>query len=757
MKAGDMELHVTGKSRYVDDISLPPDTLFCALRFSGTASGIIERLDTAEARAMEGIKTVLTAADIPGENQIGGIIPDEELMADKEIRYIGQPVAAVYADTENNARKAAAAIRLEVKEHKPVLDPREAFRLGRTIGPPRTFKLGDPDAVFKTCAYVCSGRVDSGGQEHFYLEGQAAVAFPVEGKGIRLLSSTQSPTAVQKITARVLGLPMHQVEVEVGRLGGGFGGKEDQATAWAVLAALGAYKTGRPVKLTLRRSEDLKVTGKRHPYSSDFTIGLDTDGKVLAYKVFFYQNSGAAADLSPAILERSLFHATGSYFVPHVEAGAVCCKTNIAPFTAFRGFGGPQAMFVFESALFEASRVMGAPVENLQELNLLKDNDEFSYGMRAERCKARTCFSELRRRYDVGSKIDGIRAHNRADKRMKKGYAFMPVCFGISFTNTTLNQGGALVHVYLDGSVSVSTGAVEMGQGVNRKIADIAAAALTLPLAKIKLESTDTTRVANTSPTAASTGSDLNGMAAQIACEAIAGRLSLVAVKELGLKDGRGVTLKDGMFFAAGTEVGTEESLSWEKVVAAAYINRVDLSAEARFATPDIYFDKSTEKGRPFAYHTYGSAFLTVTVDTLLGIYTIDEADIVHDSGTLINRLADLGQVEGGLAQGLGWMTVEELEYSDKGVLSNGTAGTYKLPDLYFSPAGVQVLFLEDEPNPCAVLGSKAVGEPPFMYGIGVYFALLKAAMEANPDVVPAYHAPMTTERLFNFITQRKG
>ena len=570
------------------------------------------------------------------------------------------------------------------------------------------------------------------------MEGQAAVAFPGEGNSFRVLSSTQAPTTVQKVTARVLGVSMNQVEVDVRRIGGGFGGKEDQANAWAALAAVGVQKTGRPVKLVLRRSEDLRVTGKRHPYSSDFTIGLDSDGKILAYKVFLYQNSGAAADLSTAILERSLFHAAGSYFIPNVRATAVCCRTNLTPFTAFRGFGGPQAMFVMECALFEASRGTGIPVEKLQEINLLKEGDEFPYGMKAAACNARRCRAELENRFRTDELIAEISVFNGRSGRHQKGYAFMPVCFGISFTNIILNQARSLVHVYLDGSVGVSTGAVEMGQGVNQKIVDIVARTLSLPDKKIRIESTNTTRVADTSPTAASTGSDLNGRAAQIACEQI---LEGLRAAFAGTEEGRR--------FADGT-------LSWEEAVSLAYAKRINLSAEAHYATPEIYFDRKTEKGKPFAYHVYGSAFLEVTVDCLLGTYAIDRVCIVHDSGSSINRTVDLGQVEGGLAQGLGWMTLEELEYTDDGFLLNGTAGTYKIPDMFFSPEQLSVAFLENAPNPHAVLNSKAVGEPPFMYGIGVYFALLKAALGAVPGKKLSYRAPMTTERLFNILTGRK-
>ena len=745
MKQSDAQLHVRGLSAYVDDTDFPENGLYCAFLFSKTARGEIQGIDKTEAEQTEGVRLVLTAGDIPGENQIGGIIQDEPLLASDRVDYIGQPVAAVFASDERTARKAAAKIRTSVREEDPVLDPRTAFERNELIAPVRTFSIGDAGKAVEKSAYIVSGSVESGAQEHFYLESQAAIAYPVEGGGLRVYSSTQSPTAVQKTIANVCGLPMNAVEVDVRRLGGAFGGKEDQASSWACFAALGARLTGRPCRVVLRRTEDMTATGKRHPYSSDFTMGLDESGMITGYKVMYYQNAGAAADLSTAILERTLFHATASYYVPNVSASAASCRTNIAPFTAFRGFGGPQAMFVFESALREASKASGIPVEELQKRNLLKEGDVFPYGQKAENVRALRCWDRAYEKYGLMKRMREI--DSAENGRYGKGYALMPVCFGISFTNTSLNQARALVHVYTDGSVGVSTGAVEMGQGVNQKIRDIVSVSFGIPLENIKTETTNTTRVSNTSPTAASSGSDLNGKAAEMACLQILGGILTLKASNLdcGPKD---LSFRDGTLFRKNENTG----ISWYSVIQEAYAARVHLSAEAHFATPELFFDKETEKGNPFAYHAYGTAYIEASVDRLLGTYDIDNVLIVHDIGESINETIDLGQIEGGLAQGIGWLTMEEMRYAPDGTPVTATAGTYKVPDMGSSPGNIETEFLPDAGNPKAVLNSKAVGEPPFMYGIGAYFAIMKAAGIKNPK----YIAPLTPEQLLSEIIDQQ-
>jgi len=737
--------HTRGESLFVGDLPDPQGLLHAAVLASRVPHGRIVRLDTTPAAAIEGVASILTAADIPGENQIGGIVLDEPLLAEGEVHFAGQPIVAVVADSPRRARQAAAAIEVEFEELPGVFDPRQAAAAGSLIVPSRTFSLGDVDETWSSCDVVVEGRAESGGQEHLYLETQSAMVLPQEGKRLRIFSSTQAPTAVQRITARVLGLAMNDIEVDVARLGGAFGGKEDQATPWAAIAALAASQLRRPVRIALSRVEDMRMTGKRHPYSSDFRIGLTKDGKILAYQATYFQNAGAAADLSPAILERSLFHSTGSYFVPNVKVTALSCKTNLPPFTAFRGFGAPQAMFVMESAITRAAEVMGIDRTEIQRGNLLAEGDTFPYGMKAQQGHARRSFAETEKRFDVATLRSEIDKYNRDNSLTKRGLAMMPVCFGISFTSTFLNQAAALVHVYSDGSVSVSTGAVEMGQGVNAKMLNVAAHALGIDVGRITVETTNTLRVANTSPTAASSGADMNGRATEIACQAIVDRLRDVAAEILEVDVERvGISAETVTVDGKATQVG------WDKLVLDAYFKRVSLSAQAHYATPKIHFDREAEKGEPFAYHVYGSAVIETTVDCLRGTYTVDRVGIVHDAGRSLNPLVDTGQLEGGLVQGIGWMTMEELLF-DNGRNLTDSLSTYKIPDILCTPE-IEGHFLEDADNPRAVMHSKAIGEPPLMYGIGAYFALLDAMRAFRPDREAFFHAPMTPERVLMFL-----
>jgi xanthine dehydrogenase large subunit len=747
-KNSDIRLHSRGQSVFLDDIPVSGDVLQAALLTSPVAHGRIKRLDVSRARQAEGVAAVLTAADIPGENQIGNIIQDEPLLADGEAHFLGQPIALVVAANRRLARKAVQLIELEIDPLPVTTDPRRAYARGQLIVPERTFLLGDPDKAWPDCDIVAEGRADSGGQEHFYLETQAALTLPLEGGGLRVYASTQSPSAVQRITARVLGLPMHQVEVDVRRLGGAFGGKEDQATPWAVLTALACRHLGQPVKLVLRRNEDMRLTGKRHPYSSDFKIGLQADGKILAFEVKMYQNAGAAADLSTAILERSLFHITNAYFIPNVKATAASCRTHLPPFTAFRGFGGPQAMYVIESAIYLAARKMGIDPWQIQKQNLLAEGDTLPYGMQVQNGRARQCWQKAEDKYKFQDIESGVRAFNEENKMVKRGVSVMPVCFGISFTNKILNQAGALVHVYVDGSVSVSTGAVEMGQGVNQKILQVAAHTLSIDPARLRIETTNTTRVANTSPTAASTGADLNARAAQFACQAILERLQETAAEALSHPHPADIEIRDEAVYCEGKVT----PLTWEGLVNRAYLSRVNLSAQAHYATPDIYFDRVQEKGKPFAYHVFGTAVTEVTLDCLRGTYEVDAVHIVHDVGRSLNLLVDRGQVEGGLVQGIGWMTIEELLYDREGRLLTDTTSTYKVPDIKSTPKTINLHFLEQADNPYAVMKSKAVGEPPFMYGIGAYFALMNAVRAFRPQAEPIFDAPLTPEKILKYL-----
>jgi xanthine dehydrogenase large subunit len=740
----DAASHTRGESQYISDLPQPAEMLYAAIFSSPVAHGNIKKFDISGAIAFEGVAAVITAKDIPGENQIGPLIQDEPLLAEEKVSYIGQPAVIVVATTPEIARKAVKLIHIEIEELPPITDPRDAFARGEIIGTVRTFALGDVDSAWKECEAVVEGRCDIGGQEHVYLETQAARAELLEGGMIKLYASTQSPYAVQKHAAKVLGAANHNIEVEVKRLGGGFGGKEDQATSWACMAALAAWKVQKPVELVLSRQEDLKMTGKRHPYSSDFKIGLNKDGKILAYEVKHYQNAGSAADLSPAILERTLFHSTNAYFIPNVRIFAASCRTNLPPNTAFRGFGGPQGMFVIESAIAKAAGALSIPREEIQKKNLLQDGDFFPYGQKAKNAHARRTWQFAEEKYDLNDIRKRVDIYNREHFETKKGFAVMPICFGISFTATFMNQGSSLVHVYTDGSVSITTGGVEMGQGINTKIVNIAARAFGISEEGVKIESTNTTRIANMSPTAASASTDLYGKATLSAVGQILERLKSVAAKELKVANEDKLTISGEKILYDGRETGW----NWAKLVQAAYFSRVALSAHAFYATPEIFFDKTKEKGHPFAYHVFGTAIIEVSVDCIRGTYDIDSIKIVHDLCRPVNRLVDLGQIEGGLAQGLGWMTMEDLQYDEKGRLLSNALASYKVPEVYFMPDDLQIALLEDRENQWGPYGSKAVGEPPLMYGIGIFFAIRSAMRAFKPQQEFGFHAPMTPERV---------
>lgn len=741
---GDAAGHVTGRSVYVDDIPVMEGLLHLKVFDSAIAHAKIKSLDYSDAERMPGILKIFSAKDIPGENQIGGIIPDEPLLADGEVHFCGQPILLLAAENLDTAEEAVKKIKIEFEPLPVITDPREAFAKGHLLSPSRTFTIGNVKNAFAVCKYVYSGKTETGAQEHLYLETQGAYAYPAENDAIKVHSSTQGPTQVQRTIARVLGLGMNQVEVDVTRLGGGFGGKEDQASSWAALAALASWKLKRPAKCIPHRMEDMRMTGKRNPYSSDFRIGLDDDLNILAYEATFYQNGGAAADLSPAILERTLFHATNSYHIPHVTVTAHSCKTNLPPNTAFRGFGGPQGMFVIEAAIDLAAKNLGVDASQIQRKNMMDNGTEFPYGQIVTGCEAKKCWDELMETHSLDEIKKETDRFNRENDLFKKGISMMPVCFGISFTNTMMNQARALVHVYSDGSVGFSTGAVEMGQGVNAKMVQVVANSFGIPLHKIKCETTNTTRVANTSPSAASSTADLNGKALQDACNQVKERLVEFIRTELTDNADETVDFKDEVVY-----INDEASVfNWNNLVRQAFLKRINLSAKGHYATPIIHYDKTIEKGHPFAYHVYGTALSIVTLDCLRGTYEFDAVHVVHDAGSSMNPLVDLGQCEGGLVQGMGWMTMEEVVYNSEGKLLSNALSTYKIPDIYSVPKEISIRFLETDMPSMAILKSKAVGEPPLMYGIGAFFAIRNAMLAFNPNARVSYAAPMTPEKV---------
>lgn len=744
--------HVAGTSVYVDDMPLVEGTVFALAFPSPIAHGRIRDLDLSVAVKSEGVVRILTYQDIPGQNQIGGIVPDEPLLAEEEVHFRGQPIALIIAATHEQAHLAREKIRVDIEPMEIVTDPREAYHKGLLLHPSRTFSIGESQDAFTRCHTIVQGSVEIGGQEHVYIEPQGAYAIPMENHCLRIHSSTQGPTHVQRTVARVLGIPMHHVEVDVNRIGGGFGGKEDQATTWATMVALAAFVLNLPVKCILDRKDDMMMTGKRHPYSGDYKLGLDQDLKILAYDATYFQNGGAAADLSPAVLERTLFHGTNSYYIPNTTLTAHCCKTHLPPNTAFRGFGGPQGMVVIESAIHHAAQVIGISARQIQEKNLLYDGCEFPYGQIITESTAQNCWSQALTRYNIHGIEDEVNRFNATNPFEKKGLAVMPVCFGISFTNTQMNQARALVHVYGDGSIGVSTGAVEMGQGVNEKMIQVAASAFGVNTSRVKIETTNTTRVANTSPSAASATSDLNGKALLLACEEIRLRLITLGSSVLKAEKNR-IDIRDEQVFVDQEHGG----MSWQELIQQAIAHRVSLSAKGHYATPLIHFDKKKEKGHPFAYHVYGTAIVVSRVDCLRGVYEIERVALVHDCGTSMNLGVDLGQIEGGLVQGIGWMTLEELKYDSKGVLLSNTLATYKIPGIFSTPKHLDVSLLETEGSDYAIQKSKAVGEPPLMYGIGAYFSLYNAILSFNPKAVLKYDTPMTPEKVLMMLYDVTG
>ncbi|WP_229719297.1 xanthine dehydrogenase molybdopterin binding subunit [Winogradskyella schleiferi] len=743
IKNRDSYTHVRGESLYVDDVNIRQGTFHAVVFDSPKAHGKIKSIDYSKAEALEGVQRIFTYKDIPGKNEIGGIIADEPLFAEDEVHFWGMPIALIVAETEFIARKARELIDIDIEELPVITTAKDAKAKGSLINKPRSFSLGDAEEAFKNCDYIFEGETFSNGQEHLYIESQGAYAEPMENGHIKITSSTQGPTAVQATTARVLGVAMHKIEVDVTRLGGGFGGKEDQATPWAVMAALATFHLNQSVKLVLNRHDDLRMTGKRHPYESTYKIGLSKDLKILAYQAEFLQNAGAAADLSPAVAERTLFHATNSYFVPNVNVSVASCKTNLPPNTAFRGFGGPQGMFVIESAIAKAAHEIGVSPRQIQEANLLGENDSFSYGQIAKLVEAKNSWHSAKDVFDIETLEQEVENFNKTNSSFKKGIAFMPICFGISFTNTPMNHARALVHIYLDGSVGISTAAVEMGQGVNTKMMQIAADVFSIPIEKIKIETTNTTRVANTSPSAASSTADLNGKATLKACKALLERLKKVAKEELKTKN-EDITLRYEF-----VHINNKKSeLSWTELISKAMLKRVALTENAHYATPEIHFDKTKEKGHPFAYHVYGTSIITTTVDCMRGTYEFDSVKIVHDYGKSMSEGIDLGQVEGALVQGIGWMTMEEIAYNHEGKLLSNALSTYKIPDIFSVPKRVETLPLQTKGHNLAILKSKAVGEPPLMYGIGAYFAIQNAIKAFNPKYDMKFHAPMTPEKV---------
>jgi xanthine dehydrogenase large subunit len=738
-------LHVTGKARYVDDTPLPEGTYFAAIGQATITRGKLLSIDLSAVLDAPGVVTVLTSEDIPGIKDIGPVFPGDPLLADGEVLFHGQPIFVVVATDEKLARSASLLAKVQYEESIPILSIEEAKSHAYRVRPPHVMQRGDLSTM-ETSERQISGELSIGGQEHLYLEGQASLAVPTEEGGIHLLCSTQHPTEVQTLVSEVLGIPFHEVVVEVRRMGGAFGGKETQAAPWACLASLAAHKLGKPVKLRLPRSTDMTVTGKRHPFINQYQVGFRSDGKIEAVQIDINGDCGCSPDLSDAIVDRAMFHSDNAYFFPAVKVCGERWRTDKVSNTAFRGFGGPQGVITAEAMLDDIARACEQDPLDTRLLNLYA-GQQTHYGQTVDGTTLREIITRLRESSDYDRRRQKITKHNLASSRYLKGLALTPVKFGISFTVKHLNQAGVLVHIYTDGSVLVSQAGTEMGQGLYTKVAQVVASVLGIKIERVKMSSTRTDKVPNTSPTAASSGSDMNGMAAHEAATTLKNRIAEFIAERESISSAE-VEFEQGVLSWPGG------CISFEEAVKAAYMDRVQLSATGFYKTPNIWYDRAQAKGNPFLYFANGAACTEVIVDRLTGATHIERVDILHDTGNSLNPALDKGQIEGGFIQGAGWLTSEELKWDDKGRLLTNSPATYKIPAISDRPTKLTIELL-DKPNSAATIArSKAVGEPPFMLGISVWCAIRDAISSVSGyRLSPELNAPATPEAILNAIT----
>ncbi len=739
--------HVTGQAEYIDDIPEPAGTLHACLGLSERAHAELLSVDLAAVAAAPGVVCVLTAADVPGRNDISSHgLGDEPVLANGKVEFHGQPIFAVIAETRDQARRAARLARIEYRELPHVIDIEEAEAAGYPlVTAPMTLRRGDASAALAKAPRRIHGTMRIGGQDHFYLEGQISLAIPGEDDEIGIYCSTQHPSEVQHMVGQVLGVPSNAVTIHVRRMGGGFGGKETQANLFAAVAAIAARRLRRAVKLRPDRDDDMTATGKRHDFRVRYDVGFDDDGRIEAVEAHFAARCGYSADLSGPVTDRALFHADNCYYYPHVLLTSQPQKTNTVSNTAFRGFGGPQGMVGAERIIEEIAYALGKDPLEIRKRNLYGDNGRnvTPYHQTVEDNITARLIGELEEASNYAARRAGILAFNRDHPVIRRGIALTPVKFGISFTLTAYNQAGALVHVYTDGSIHLNHGGTEMGQGLNTKVAQIVADEFQVDLDRVRITATTTGKVPNTSATAASSGSDLNGMAAQDAARQIKARLIDFATEKYG------VTEEQIVFEPNSVLVGNQR-VPFHEFILAAYHSRVQLSAAGFYKTPKIHWDRAAGKGRPFYYYAYGAAVSEVSIDTLTGEYQVDRVDILHDVGRSLNPAIDLGQIEGGFVQGMGWLTTEELWWDQQGRLRTHAPSTYKIPLASDCPRIFNVRLADwSENRENSVRRSKAVGEPPFMLAISVLEALSMAVASLNDyRSCPRLDAPATPERV---------
>ncbi len=744
--------HVTGESVYVNDLDGGRRELAGHVVYSPHGHARILSMDISGARALDGVKAVITASDIPGVNQMGPVVHDELCLAEDIVDFAGQAVVLIAAESKDIAREAARLVKVEYETLPPVLTIEDAMEKDLLLGTPREIKRGDVDKGLDDAPYRISGTLQTGAQEHWYLETQSCLCIPGEDQEMNVYSSTQHPTETQAIVAEVLGVARNEVVVETRRMGGGFGGKETQANHVAAWAALLAFHTSSPVKIHLFRDDDQIMTGKRHPFKAFYEAGFDEQGRIMAYKVHLHSNAGAATDLSMAILERAVFHADNAYFIPHISVCGKAWKTNLPSNTAFRGFGGPQGMAVIENLIDRIARQLKMDSAEVRYRNFYREqeNNTTHYGQLVDNNRLFVLYDKLIQSSDYTKRRHQVNVFNQKNSYVKRGLALTPVKFGISFTTSFLNQAGALVNIYQDGTVLVNHGGTEMGQGLHTKILEVACSELGLPATKIKVNATNTSKVPNTSPTAASSGSDLNGMAVKNAIHKLKKRLTPVAVKMLTEKYPDFEIREENIAFREGYVFDKNfpsRGVSFNVLIPKAYQQQVSLSATGFYKTPGIYFDKSKGKGKPFYYFAFGMAVAEVEVDLLTGHYKNTRTDILHDAGRSLNRNVDMGQVEGGFIQGVGWCTTEVIKWNDKGNILNYSPDNYKIPSVQDIPDDFRVSLLEGVPNPNTIKQSKAVGEPPFMLALSVWLAV-KDAISAmgNHAIEPDFALPASNE-----------
>src|SRR5271170_24903 len=744
-------LHVQGAANYVDDIGEPAGTLHVAIGMADKACGKLKSLGLDAVRAAPGVIAVLTAADIRGKNDIAPVFADEPLFADSEVMSHGQALFAVVARTRDEARRGARLAMIGIEAKTPAVTIADALVTGARVQDDYAYGRGDAAAAIGKAAHRLEGELAIGGQEHFYLEGQASFALPGEGDEMTVHASTQDPTEVQHIVARILGVPDAFVTVETRRMGGGFGGKESQACAWAAIAALGAHVTGAPCKVRLDR-DDFALTGKRHDFRADWRVGYDDAGRIGIYDVMLNARCGCSADLSLGVVDRAMFHASNTYWLETVRIASRRLKTNTVSNTAFRGFGGPQGMIAIERVIDGIARERGLDPLDVRKANFYRPGgDQTPYNQTVEDLETLPAMiAELEASSDYRARRAAIAKFNATSPILKKGIALTPVMFGISFTLIHLNQAGALVHVYTDGSIHLNHGGTEMGQGLFTKVAQVVAEEFGVPLDYVRITATNTAKVPNASPTAASSGTDINGMAAKIAAGQVRQRMTAFAAQTWGLPP-------EQIEFREGRVFGGNASMSFGELAKACRHNRVGLSAAGYYKTPEISWDRAAVKGKPFFYFAYGACCAEVAIDALTGEMKVLGIDILHDVGSSLNPALDLGQVEGAFVQGMGWLTTEELVFDGKGRLTTHAPATYKIPVASDIPERFNTR-LHMRPNKTdSIYRSKAVGEPPLMLGIAVYSAILDAVHAVKPGGQPKLEAPCTPESILNAVKSLEG